>query len=208
MPRLAPLFLEQADVVDTHPAIDRFTHIVNGEKSGGDGGQRFHFNAGAAARFGLHYAHHGRLFFVEREFNADAGKRERVRERNQVGCALGALDGGNARNAQHIAFLGGARGYHLKGCALHSDAAARARDSMGFIFGADIDHLGLAACIEVRECLHFFTNFLRGDSDTSPAAEYKTSQKNAVTLNAGLDSFAVLPRLQTEPGSFRIIIVR
>src|SRR5262249_47661479 len=44
--RLAPAFLDQADAVDAHPALDRLHHVVDGEAGHRNRGQRFHLDPG------------------------------------------------------------------------------------------------------------------------------------------------------------------
>jgi len=37
-------FLQERDIADAHSFIDRFAHVVDGEKRDGHTGQRFHFH--------------------------------------------------------------------------------------------------------------------------------------------------------------------
>ena len=71
---LASRFLQQANVLDTHAAVDRLAHVVNGQEGDGRGGQRLHLDAGAAKAFGGDGAMHGILCDVDRELGADSGQ--------------------------------------------------------------------------------------------------------------------------------------
>jgi hypothetical protein len=70
---------------------------------------------------------------------------------DQVGGALGALDGGDAGNADHVALLVVAGQDARQGGGLHHDAAFGAGDAAGFGFGGDVHHVGLALGVEVGE---------------------------------------------------------
>ena len=88
---------------------------------------------------------------IERELGGDAGQCHRVAQRHQVRRPLRALDGGEARHAEHIALLRRAVAYQRERGRGHADAAAGTRHAAGFGLCADVDHVGLAACVEVAE---------------------------------------------------------
>ena len=52
LPGFAARFLEQAQVLDAHAAVDRLAHIVNGQQANRGCGQRLHFDAGPAMALG------------------------------------------------------------------------------------------------------------------------------------------------------------
>ncbi len=139
-----------------HAAIDGFAHVVDGEQGGGDGGKRFHLNSGAAHGFDAGLADHARGTDTRFKCDIDFGDRDRVAKRDEIGGALGPLDRGDARDAEHIAFFAGAGLNHFERGGQHSDLARGARDAMGFGFAAHIYHVGLAVRVEVGEGLGFW----------------------------------------------------
>jgi hypothetical protein len=88
---------------------------------------------------------------VEFEVDRHARDRQRVAQRHQVGGALGALDGGDARHADHVALLRLARGHQREGGRLHADEAGGARHAVRLGLGRDVDHVGLALGVEMGE---------------------------------------------------------
>ena len=72
-------------------------------------------------------------------------------EGDQVGGALCALNGGDARHAQHISLFGCSRGDELQRGRGHRDAARGARDAAGLALAGHVHHVGLAARVEVGE---------------------------------------------------------
>ena len=67
---------------------------------------------------------------------------------------LGGLNPGDAGNAQHVAFFGAAFGNHAESGFLHDDAAARDGDALRDSLGTDVNHVRLAAGVEMRELFH------------------------------------------------------
>ena len=94
---------------------------------------------------------HGVVRGIQLELHGDAGQRYGMAQRNQFPGAFSALDGGNARHAEHIALFGVALLHHREGRRLHNYAAHGPRHTMGFGFFADVNHVGLAPFIEMRE---------------------------------------------------------
>mgnify|MGYP001380108668 CR=1 FL=1 len=70
-------------------------------------------------------------------------------QRDQTGGLFCRLYAGNTRNAEHIPFFCGAGGNVAQGGRAHGDTARRTCNAMGFRLARNIDHPGLAACVEV-----------------------------------------------------------
>ncbi len=107
-PDLAARLLQQAYALDPHAAVDRLAHVVDGQQSDAGGGQRFHLDAGAVEGLRRH-RRSPTASVVERELDGDARQRQRMRERDQLGRALGRLDRGDARDAENVALAGACR---------------------------------------------------------------------------------------------------
>ena len=90
---------------------------------------------------------------VQLKFHRDAGQRNGVAQRNQFPGALGTLNRRDTRHAEHVAFFCAALLDHLKRFRLHENRADRFRDAVGFGFFADVNHVGLAPFIKMRECI-------------------------------------------------------
>ena len=73
---------------------------------------------------------------------------------NQLAGFLGRLNAGDARNAQHVALLGGAGLDDRQRGGQHLDAAGGDRYPAGRGLAANVDHVGLALCIEVCQRTH------------------------------------------------------
>ncbi len=149
--RLPPGFFQQLQRLDDHAAIDCFNHIVDGQQTAGAGGQRFHFDAGATESFGSGGAGDCGCRRVEIELDGDARECDRMAERDQVAGAFGGLNGGDAGDAEYIAFLCRTGMDQFKGGRLHANATSGARQPCCFGLGANIDHVGLAGGIEMGE---------------------------------------------------------
>ena len=152
------MLFHHAHVVDGHAAVHGLAHVVDGEQGNLHGGEGFHFHAGGA--YGFHgcrakYADGARLVCVGRfKFNSNAGQCQRVAQRNQVAGFLGGHDAGDAGNAQHVAFLGGAGFDEGQGGGQHVDAAAGDGDAVRGGLGGHVNHVGLALGVKVGECGH------------------------------------------------------
>lgn len=70
-------------------------------------------------------------------------------ERNQLGGALGALNRGNSRDAEHIPLFAVALLDGLERGWLHANAAGCDGDPVGFLLATNIDHMGLALGVEM-----------------------------------------------------------
>ena len=77
-------------------------------------------------------------------------------ERDEIGRALGRLDRRDARDTEHVAFLGRAARNRLERRGEHRDAPACACHPVRFALGSDVDHDGLPRIVEVSElsCRH------------------------------------------------------
>jgi len=64
------------------------------------------------------------------KFNSNTGQRQRVAQRDEVAGFLGGHDAGDAGNAQHVAFFGGAGFDEGQGGGQHFDAAAGDGDAV------------------------------------------------------------------------------
>jgi hypothetical protein len=74
-----------------------------------------------------------------------------VTQRDQLGGALGGHDAGNAGDAQHVAFFGGAGFDQCQGGGQHVDAAAGHANAVGLGLGRDVHHMGLALVVKMGE---------------------------------------------------------
>src|SRR5450432_1192678 len=94
-------------------------------------------------------------------------------QRDQLARALRRLDAGESRDAEHVALADRAGGNRLDGCRLHRDPTARDRRPRGLRLRADLDHVGVARIVEVRELVFFHSTVtdlarLRGWSTSVP----------------------------------------
>lgn len=144
-------FFQQADVFDHHAAVDSLAHIVNGEQADAGGGQRFHLHAGAADSFGRDVDGDAALWSIEREVHCNTCERNRVAQRNQLGCAFAALNRGDAGYTQHVTLFRRAALDQGESGRIHANAAAHAGDAGGLNLGADVDHMGLTGGVEVGQ---------------------------------------------------------
>src|SRR5690606_483008 len=111
----AAFLAQEADVFDGHAFVDGLEHVVDGEQAHGSRCEGFHFYAGLADCFGAGLDGDSVLIGVQDELDAQVGKRQGMAQRNQRRSLLGALDRGDARDAQHIA-LGAGAGRVAQGC--------------------------------------------------------------------------------------------
>ena len=108
------MFFQQLHVGNRHAPVNGFAHVVDGEQGDLDGGEGFHFDAGGADglyRGGAGDAGHagGRVDGAGLKLDGDTGQRQRVAQGNEVAGFFGGHDAGDAGNAEHVAFFGGAR---------------------------------------------------------------------------------------------------
>src|SRR5206468_11429720 len=72
-------------------------------------------------------------------------------ERDQFGSLLGRHDAGNLRHRQDVALGGLLARNELQRCRLHGDAGTGHGNALGLALAADIDHMRVAALVEVGE---------------------------------------------------------
>jgi hypothetical protein len=70
-------------------------------------------------------------------------------QRNQIGRAFRALNRGDPRDAEHVAFLCLAVADQRERRGQHPDRAACNRDALRFLLAADVDHMRMAGGVEV-----------------------------------------------------------
>jgi len=75
-------------------------------------------------------------------------------QRNQIRSFFAGHDPGHARDTQHIAFLVIAQANTRQCFRLHMNPTLGDGDTLGVLFGADIDHMGLTGGVEMREFGH------------------------------------------------------
>ena len=88
---------------------------------------------------------------VDLKFHRHPRQRDRVTQGNEVAGFLGGLDAGDAGDAEHVAFLGGALLDQRQRGGQHGDAAFGNRHSVGARFRRHVDHVGLALRVEVGQ---------------------------------------------------------
>src|SRR5204862_7469478 len=88
---------------------------------------------------------------------------------DQVGRLLRGHDAGELRHGEHVAFGCLLVADQLQGRGLHDNAGLGRRHALGDVLGADIDHAGVAALIEMGEVAHAacFTRISRTAASTS-----------------------------------------
>ena len=128
------MLFHHAHVVDGHAAVHGLAHVVDGEQGHLHGGEGFHLYAGGADGFhscGTKYARSARLACAGSfKFNSNTGQRQRVAQRDEIAGFLGGHDAGDACDAQHVAFFGGAGFDEGQGGGQHFDAAAGDGDAV------------------------------------------------------------------------------
>ena len=145
------MLFHHPDIAHHHPAIHRFAHVIHSQQADLHRRQRFHFNAGLAESLHLRLAVHTRIGHIRLKIHRHPRQRQRMAQGNQVAGALGRHDRGDARDAEHIPLLGRAAGDDRQRLRLHADGAAGQRDAVGFLLGADVDHVGLPGGVEVGQ---------------------------------------------------------
>ena len=192
MPRFAAAFLQQPDILDVHSAINRFAHVVHRQQ--GDSGrcQCFHFYAGSPHGFGCDCAVNRRRATVGFKFDSYPGQRDRMAKRDEFGGAFGPLNGRDACHAQNIAFLGTAFEYPLKCRRQHTDGAAGNGHPVRLGFFSDIDHVGLALRVEMRE-------FVQGSPQENMAFHDRTLLSLVYHITVKLLAFSLILSLVAAP---------
>jgi len=151
-PRLAAGLRFESHVGDGHRLIERFAHVIDGERGDRDGRERLHLDAGLRARghFGFEVdavaAQHGAHVYVR--------QRERVTERNEIARALGGHDAGETRSLQRVAFRCPLRAHGRDRLLRHQHARRRDRAPHRRLFRARVHHRHAPLGIHVCELLH------------------------------------------------------
>ena len=145
IPRSSAALFHHADLADHHRLVERLQHVVDRERRDGDGGERFHLDAGA--RRGANARLDRVAVLLARDLDVDVRQRKRMAQRNQIGRALGGDDAGEARGLERIAFLHLPCANRAQRRGAHRDAPARHGLARGLGLVADIDHAHPAALI-------------------------------------------------------------
>src|SRR6267378_3140466 len=116
------MLLLEPQRVQRHAAVDGFHHVVDREQARRRGGERLHLDPGLAAAFDPRDHYHARGALLQLEVD---------------------------RHAQHVAFLGLARGDQAECRRAHRDAARGDGDAMRARLRAHVHHVGGAAVIEM-----------------------------------------------------------
>lgn len=153
IPAFPAMLFHHPYVRHDHASIDCLAHVIDRQETDLHRRQCFHFNAGLAEGFNLGAAMDAAVADIGAELDGDARQCQRMTQGHQITGAFGAHDGGDASNAQHIAFFCIASEDDCQRCRLHPDGSAGDGNPVSFILGADIDHVGAAAGIEMGELL-------------------------------------------------------
>ena len=98
-------FFQKPDAFDTHAALDRLHHVIDGQAGDRRRRQRLHLDAGRPRH--LHGRGHvnARQRGIGLEFDETLRQRQRMTERDQFMRALCRHDAGDARGAEYVALL-------------------------------------------------------------------------------------------------------
>jgi len=94
-------FLKQTDVGDSHPFVDRFAHIINGEERDRDTGERFHLYASLGD--GTRGASNFRSAVRDHDVDLNLAQRQSVTEWNEMCSLFRRLNSGQSRRRNYIA---------------------------------------------------------------------------------------------------------
>src|SRR5207237_6703499 len=83
------------------------------------------------------------------ELHDDVCKRQRMRQRNELGSALRRLNRRDARHAEHVALTGRSFADQSQSLGKHGDASARTRDAPRRVLLSDVDHVRLSGGIKM-----------------------------------------------------------
>lgn len=152
------MLFAQGNAVHDHAPVDGFAHVINREEADLYGGECFHLYARGANRFGgggaVDAVETIGIVVGDDKLDGNAGERQRVAQGNEFAGFLGRHDGGNAGDAQHIAFFGGPA-FNQGACAgQHFNAAGGNGDALGAGFVGHVYHVGQALRVEVGELGH------------------------------------------------------
>jgi len=181
--RFSAEFFQQADRFDHHPAIHRLAHVIDGEQGDAGGGERLHFDAGAAKSFRHGAAFNGMgaaiLGFIQTEVDGDFGQRNGMAERDQVSGAFCRHDACQSGDTKNVAFVGDAVANHRQRGRLHDDTTGGDGDSPRFGFFADANHQRAALVIEMGKVVH-------GDKGTGGEGKYHSPMQKLRSIALAL----------------------
>src|SRR5262252_5742259 len=151
MPGFPAAFLDDADHLDDHAALDCLDHVVDREASDRNGGQRLHLDAGLPRH--LDCRAHRKPVAFRHDVDCDVADGERMAKRNEFVGLFRRHDAGDAGGAEHVALLGIARNDEVERGGAHAHEAGGDRDAFGRGLWRYIDHTGSAAAIDMGERL-------------------------------------------------------
>lgn len=151
VPGLPTVLLQHPDLLHHHAAVGRLAHVVDGEQTHLNGRQRLHLDPRAPQCLHLRGTDDRVRAFVDFEFDRNAGDRQGMAQRNQVGRSLGGLDGRDTGNPQHIAFFCLAFDDQGQGLWQHTDTTCGTGHPMGDRLAPDVHHVGLPFGVKMGE---------------------------------------------------------
>ena len=89
-------------MADGHLFVHGFAHIVNGERGNGNGGERFHLDAGSRGDFGGSSDDDAIAFGWNGEFHYAMSDGQRVAERNEIAGFFGGHDASEAGGGEDV----------------------------------------------------------------------------------------------------------
>jgi hypothetical protein len=130
----------------------RLAHVVNGQGRDRRAGQRLHFHTGAV--MDRHAAANGDLGARHRgDLDLTILEPQRMTERYELVGPFRRHHAGDDGSIKHRPLAGAmtARPQRARHGARHTDASLGDRDAMGHVLGADVDHGGTPAGVDMRE---------------------------------------------------------
>lgn len=147
----ATRFAQQHNILNDDVLRQGFAHIVNGQSRCGHSGQSFHFNTSLSLALDRGVNRDTSKVFVKFGLYVDRGQRNVVAQRNQFGCSFGRHNASNLGYGQNIALGHGIRNDQLSNFSANENCCFCDSYSFGGFLVADIDHVGFAILIDVRE---------------------------------------------------------
>ena len=140
-----------------HAAVDCLAHVVDGEQSNAYGRQRLHLDTRPREAFRSCRAIDRIRLADNLKLHCHSRQADGMTEGNQIGRTLRPLNRRNPCHADDISLPRRSIEDSGQGDRLHGDAPTRDCNPVRFGFFADIDHVGSATGIEVREFGHWKT---------------------------------------------------
>ena len=147
----AAALAHQPHALEADGPVDGLAHVVDGEGGDADRGHGLHLHAGLRGGGDGGGDVHGGGGLVRLEVDGDAGQGDGVAEGDERRRLLGGHDACDAGRREGIALLKLAGDDERERLRLHDDAADGSRLAAGGGLGADVDHVGVAGGVEVRE---------------------------------------------------------